>query len=317
MLEHFSLVAISMAFFLTEPALVAAQEVNYNPINFSAPLTLSRGEIRPASGGALYLNAEERCTFVTTEWGFDPAGCAALDALVFVPADGIDTLIIAKPMGDGYIDTSDWDASSAEAIEEIWNSLAESLRKQGERLGQEIVPIGWQVRPTLHKDAGYLFYSFIMDWDGERVINARAGLLDRHGYIQFSIVPADMNASALDMRSLADQALRLYTSKPGTSYAEFTSGDKIAAGGAVGVLAALTGVKYGKEAATGLIAVLLAFAKKLWILLLLPFVFVKRLFKGGSKAAPTPSASELPAQDDINPVPDDENDRSPGGKPPA
>ena len=54
--------------------------------------------------------------------------------------------------------------------------------------------------------------------------------------------------------------------------------------GAVGVLAALVGVKYGKAAATGLIAVALLFLKKAWFLLLIPLVFLKKLFSGKKKA---------------------------------
>lgn len=312
LLEHFSLLCISLASFLAEPALVAAQEANYNLINFSAPLILSRGEIRPMSPDGIYLNEKDRCDFVRKEWGFSPEACDSIDALIFAPVEGVDSVVIAKPMGDGYVDTSDWDGSSEEAIDAIWKEIAESLERQGERLGQKIVPVGWQVRPTLLKDKGYIFYSFIMDWNGERTINARAGLLDRHGYVQFSIVPLDMNASALDMRGLTEQALKAYTSKAGTSYAEFTSGDKIAAGGAVGVLAALTGVKYGKEAAVGLVAILIGIAKKCWFFLLMPFAFAKRLFSRTPASTPQPTEPEP----SVTP-PDDENDQSPEDKPRA
>ena len=53
---------------------------------------------------------------------------------------------------------------------------------------------------------------------------------------------------------------------------------------ALGVLAALVGVKYGKAAATGFVAILLLFLKKAWFVLLLPLVFLIKLFTG--KKAP-------------------------------
>jgi uncharacterized membrane-anchored protein len=55
-------------------------------------------------------------------------------------------------------------------------------------------------------------------------------------------------------------------------------GDKVSEIGVLGILATLAGVKWGKFAVTGLIAILLAFAKKGWVLLLLPLLFLGRLF---------------------------------------
>jgi uncharacterized membrane-anchored protein len=312
LLDHFSLICISMASFLAEPALVAAQEVSYNPVNFSEPLILSRGELRPDYQGAVYLDADERCRLMIAEWGHTAEDCAATDAMLLGPVPGVDTLIVAKPNSEGFIKGDDWDTSSAEAIDAIWTALVEGVREQGRLLGQKIEPIGWQVRPAYIRDRGYLFYSYIVDWDGKRTINAKAALFDRRGYVQFSIVPASSHASALEVREMTEQALRLYKAKEGVSYAEFTSGDTVAATGAVGVLAALTGVKYGKGATVGLLAVLAAMAKKLWFLLLLPFVYLKRLFTR------KPSKAEPRAAQDDDVIPQDtESARSPEDRPPA
>ena len=47
------------------------------------------------------------------------------------------------------------------------------------------------------------------------------------------------------------------SSKPHAAYTSFESGDKVAAYGGLGILAAVLGVKYGKAAAAGLVAVVL------------------------------------------------------------
>ena len=81
------------------------------------------------------------------------------------------------------------------------------------------------------------------------------------------------------MKDIVAAATAAYVPKLGDSYAEFTSGDRVAGYGAVGVLATMLGVKYGKAATAGLIAAALLFLKKAWFLLLLPLFWLKNLFR--------------------------------------
>ena len=75
--------------------------------------------------------------------------------------------------------------------------------------------------------------------------------------------------------------LSAYTSAPATSYFDFKDGDKVAVAGAVGVLAALMGVKVAKIAAVGFFAVALALGKKLvFLLVVVPFLALRRWFRG-------------------------------------
>lgn len=59
---------------------------------------------------------------------------------------------------------------------------------------------------------------------------------------------------------------------------EFRDGDKVAAVGALGVLATLLGVKYGKGALAAIMAIGLVVVKKAWFLIFIPFLFIRRLF---------------------------------------
>ena len=99
-----------------------------------------------------------------------------------------------------------------------------------------------------------MYYALVIDWDGHREINIKASLFDRSGYVPFLIVPERSDMTAAEVEAVTTPMLAAYTSDPETSYFDFKSGDKVAAVGAVGVLATLMGIKLGKVAAFGLLA---------------------------------------------------------------
>src|SRR5262249_52954933 len=127
-----------------------------------------------------------------------------------------------------------------------------------------------------------MYYALILDWDGHREINIKASLFDRSGYITFLIVPEGGVIDAAQVQTLVTRFLSAYTSDPETAYFDFKDGDKVAVAGAVGVLAALMGVKVAKVAAVGLFAIALALGKKLvFLLVVVPFLALRRLFRRG------------------------------------
>lgn len=280
--QNILVLCISVAAFLTEPAILQAQEAKFNTLNFTEPLSLSRGKITPRTQDAEYLTHDESCRFAVNQWGWTPESCPSLENIFFHPVPGTDTVIVSTPNTDGYVSFDDWESDSKNAIPEIWKNYVEGAKAQGERLHQNISPIKWLVYPTLVKDMNFLYYAVAVDWNGDVTINAKAIMFDRSGYITFSIVPEDgeINGSALE--PLITNVLASYQSKPKTTYAEFRSGDKVAAVGAVGVLATALGVKYGKVATVGLFAIALAFLKKgAAMLVLLPLLLIRRLFRRG------------------------------------
>jgi uncharacterized membrane-anchored protein len=278
------LVLISVAAFLSEPAIVQAQESPYSPVNFSEPLRLSRGKISPVSPESLYLDDKDRCNLLINEWGW--SSCDGIDAMIFGLAPGIDNIMVEEPVSEGYVKFDDWESADRhDEIEAIWNDYAEGARLQGEALGQRIEPVRWYVYPTLNKEKSYLYYAILLDWDGELVINAKASLFDRQGYIPISVTPESTSLSEAELQDLVEISLNAYQPVSKQSYLDFQDGDKVAAVGAMGVLATLVGVKYGKAAATGILALVLVFLKKAWFLLLVPFIFLKNLIFGKKKEA--------------------------------
>ena len=127
-----------------------------------------------------------------------------------------------------------------------------------------------------------MFYATRLIWDGVNTINITATKFDRYGYVEFSIVPEDSSLSESEVRRMISTVLDEYSSDATSSYASFTTGDKVAAAGALGVLATLVGVKYGKGFFAAALALLIVFLKKAWILVLLPFYWLAKKIFGRS-----------------------------------
>jgi uncharacterized membrane-anchored protein len=191
----------------------------------------------------------------------------------------VDSVIVNKPNTDGYVKFDDWDKGNRDdEIEVIWDSMVLGLEAQSEKLGTLITAERWHIYPTLDKERKVLYYATLINWDGSPTININASVFDRRGYVEFQIVPIMSDITAETTKKIVEEVLNIYKAEEGQKYTQFITGDKIAAAGVVGVLATLVGVKYGKGAAAGLIAIILVFAKKAWFLLLLPFIYLKKFF---------------------------------------
>ncbi|MEP0963060.1 MAG: DUF2167 domain-containing protein [Roseobacter sp.] len=276
--ENVIFLVISFLCFSMEPAVLLAQSGGIDPRPFTQPMSLSRGVLVSGDDAALYLTKDDYCEIVLYEWGWDE--CASIDAMTVQPFAGTDTVIVSKPNTDGYVKLDDWDSAEREsAVREIELSLAEGMRAQGEKLGQDLRFIGWRTQPTLNKDKKYLYYATDSSWNGAPVTNITATVFDRKGFVEFSIVPERDDLTSAEVENMINSVLDLYTPKQTESYSEFVTGDNVAAVGAIGVLAGLVGVKYGKAAATGLFALGVLLLKKFYFLLLIPLLGIGKLFK--------------------------------------
>lgn len=273
--ENLIFLLVASAAFITDPAITIAKTNPVNPINFTKQLSLSRGDLSPVSTYSVYYSRSDTCTMLVQEMGWNEASCENFENIVLGHIKGIDTLIIEKPNSEGLVKLNDWDAEkSDDKIQAIWDDFVSGSKSQSENLGVDIRPIKWLVYPTVNAEKRYLFYATLIQWGSDRIVNVKASLFDRFGYITFRIVPDNEQISEEELVSLVESTLNSYSPHPQQSYSDFKSGDKIAAAGALGVLASLVGVKYGKAIATGALAVALAFAKKLWFLIFIPFIWV-------------------------------------------
>ena len=277
--ENLIFILVAHACFFAEPAIVHAEDANYHPQNFTQPLNAGRGSIIPVGNGAIYLNPDDRCNLVVKEFGWDRSQCASMDALIFNLTPEIDNFTVEQPVSDGYVSLSDWDgADLSERIKSIEDDFKLSVKAQSERSGQDIRFEGWLLYPRVDKARNILYYANILNWGGDRTINISASIFDRQGYIPMKIVPVDANIAGESVQRIVEASTAAYLPRVGTSYTEFVSGDKVAGYGALGVLATMLGVKYGKAASVGLFALALVVLKKGAFLLLLPFIWIKKLF---------------------------------------
>jgi uncharacterized membrane-anchored protein len=281
--SHFrdNLIFLCVALCITAegPALAQSDgEPEYAPVNFTQELPLTRGKLSPSSDSAVYLSSSESCKFAKNEWGWQ--SCPELENIVFEYTHDIDTMIVRKPNDEGHVKFDDWeDDGNQDEIDTIWDDLVLGSVEQGKRLGVELRPVRWLQYPKLDRNRNILYYSYWMHWGGDEYAIIKASKFDRKGYVTFDIIPSQPDANLIDTAGLVDVAMTGYAPDESQTYADFSAGDKVAAVGAVGVLAALVGVKYSK-AAGGILVTLLLFLKKGGFLLLAPLLFLKRLFTG-------------------------------------
>jgi len=282
--QNLIFVLVAQACLLAGPVIVHAEDANYHPQQFTQPLTAARGTITPAGSGAIYLKPEDRCALVVKEFGWDRDQCGSIDQLIFGFTPEIDNLTVEKPVSDGYVSLADWDSGDrSQEIGSIEESFKDSVKAQSQRLGQDIRFDGWLVYPQIDKGKNILYYANILNWGGDRTINISVSIFDRQGYVPLKIVPVNGNITGDDVQKIVTASAAAYKPQAGSSYFEYSSGDKVAGYGALGVLATMLGVKYGGAASAGLIALALLVLKKGAFLVLLPLVWLRRLF-GRKKA---------------------------------
>jgi uncharacterized membrane-anchored protein len=243
------------------------------------------GDATITAAQAAVLHGEAACTFSRL---LNADEFCATDAIVFPPQGAaIDSIYYSPPEEIGYVDMEEWTEDATAQIDEIWQSYVEGSKAQSERIGFEVAPVKWVLYPTLNKDTKVMTYGILLNFGGEEVINLHAIKFTRNGFVEMNIVTdgAMLADASKDFDAVATYASNTYAPDAGFRYADFKDGDKIAAIGAVGVLASVMGVEYSKKGTLAAIgAAILLFAKKLWFLLLaIPVMIwggVKKFFGG-------------------------------------
>ncbi|WP_068082448.1 DUF2167 domain-containing protein [Polycladidibacter stylochi] len=256
-----------------------ASEPPLEYIPFESPTKASRGSLDPVSQESYLVTRPKYCQIVTEEWGWD--NCDGLELFIVNYTDAINILISEAPNSEGLVKFDEWQSDDHnDQIKEIEEQLKESISAQAKALNANISFEGWKVYPTLNIHNNSMFYAYNLKWEGEFVTNIKLSLFDRQGYVVFRITPNESNLNEAQLSALIENVIQNYHPVEGEKYADFKDGDKVAAVGAMGVLAGLLGVKYGKIAGAGLLALLfkkggiLILLKKGGFLLLLPLFWV-------------------------------------------
>jgi len=267
---------------------LSAQEVTGLEVtdlkDFDDEMYLTRGTYSPLNDWASWhVNEDAACTFTVNFWGWTRETCEIIDAMILLPSPGIDTLLIEKAYSDGYVKYDDWDSSDRNKyIEKLWKDLQESTNIQNVNLVNKLELIRWIVPPELNKEKNYIYYVYLLKDEYSEVAVTVSALLDREGYIKFSMLPIDgslnKDSNPNEFRKSIEAVLDLYTPYKSNSYEDYAIGDKVSEYGVFGVFAALAGLKWGKVLVTGFLATLLIFIKKFSFLIFIPFLLVANKF---------------------------------------
>lgn len=183
----------------------------------------------------------------------------------------------------GHIDMDDWDREVDSA--EILIAVRENTEQQNKQRAigyPKLYVDGWLQRPLLDRQSAVVYWAFNGHNDqGASFVNAKAMKLGRTGMSVLTWVGSpDQFTTATQ---ILKPALAAYDYQHGFRYADYRPGvDALAVAGIGAVTYKMITGSSRKGAAAmgaGLTALIVAFAKKLWLLIALPFVLIWKLLK--------------------------------------
>ncbi|KQL46344.1 membrane-anchored protein [Brevibacillus choshinensis] len=180
----------------------------------------------------------------------------------------------------GHISDDEQNDIDAEELLQSYKDGTEEANKQRKPEDQFHV-VGWNVEPTYDAKTHELEYSMLLESaQKEKFLNYKLQVLTRTGYVSFILV-TDQEHLQADKQTLRASILKNFTVKEGHRYSDFDEKtDQVAEYGLTGLILGGLGLAAAKK--LGLMALILAFAKKGWILIVVLIgaiaKFGKRLF---------------------------------------
>lgn len=181
---------------------------------------------------------------------------------------GVDYSIYIDYINEGYTSLEDWnDVDPKKLLEDMKSTAKEDVKK-----------ITWLIEPKIFKNTN-ITYSYKVEWINEEdSIETKILTLGRKGHNDISLVASQENFSATELENLAIDFANTIEFDNGFKYADYKTGDKVAALGIGGLVAGTLGVKV--LAKLGIFAKLLPHLKTFWWIILFPLVFIANLFNG-------------------------------------
>jgi uncharacterized membrane-anchored protein len=262
----------------TEEALEQAfQNLNWEHESKKYSLAVSHGEYQLPEG-LFILRDDEARQFMFLNNGVESPDT---EAVVYDPDRNHQ--LIFEYFQEGYVSDDDWaDLDADLLLEGVTESTEEGNAQRIENRLGAISIIGWSQEPYYDESSRTAYWAIKAKDQTGIIVNAIALKLGRKGFSK--IIWVGEAAQFSSSENLLREALDNHRFEKGFRYADYSSGDKIAAFGLASLVAVSAGSKSGKGVVAGVFAMLLIFAKKLWFLIFLPFVFVwkwiKSLFTG-------------------------------------
>ncbi len=192
------------------------------------------------------------------------------------------SLVLYAPVHEGYVKLDDWsDVDPDRMIAEIRENTENANVQRRANGVPPIHVVGWIEKPNLDRSASVVRWAVEATGEDGPIVNASALVLGRHGYEKLVWVGPKSEEPSL----LLDAARSALSFDTGTEYKDYQAGDRVAEYGIAALVATAVGAK--SAAKFGLFALIAAFAKKGWLIILMLFgavaSFFKRLFSNRSK----------------------------------
>lgn len=175
----------------------------------------------------------------------------------------------------GYVKDDEKDRLNPDELLARIRRGTDEANKARQRAGNPPLEIvGWEIKPQYDPATHNLEWAIRATCQGDPVLNYNTKLLGRKGVMEIILVvsPDKLSATLPEFRKL----LAGYSFGTGNTYAEYRTGDKVAA---YGLGALVVGGAAVGAAKLGLFTGLAVLFKKLWKLLILAFAAVATFFK--------------------------------------
>lgn len=166
----------------------------------------------------------------------------------------------------GHISDDDQNEIDADALLESYKEGTEEANKQ-RKPEEQFHVVGWNVKPAYNASTHELEYSMLLETEQkEKFLNYKLQVLTRTGHVSFILVTDQENLEK-DKQTLRQTILKNFVVNEGHRYTDFDAKtDKVAEYGLTGLILGGLGLAAAKK--LGFLALILAFAKKGWILII-------------------------------------------------
>ena len=178
----------------------------------------------------------------------------------------------------GYVKTDDWtDVDPDKFIKEMIENYKASNSTRQQNGQATVKDVTWKKKPYLDGTYNSVYYAFNVTWsDNSSTVEGTAIILGKEGYTTASYVGGTDGYQEQLLLNLS----KIHKFNTTKEYKDWKSGDKVAAAGIGALLATTLGVKALKP---GIIAAGLLLFKKFWFIIVLPFIWLGKLFTGSDK----------------------------------
>ena len=178
----------------------------------------------------------------------------------------------------GYVKTDDWtDVDPDKFIKEMIENYKASNSTRQQNGQATVMDVTWKKKPYLDGTYNSVYYAFNVTWsDNSSTVEGTAIILGKEGYTTASYVGGTDGYQEQLLLNLS----KIHKFNTAKEYKDWKSGDKVAAAGIGALLATTLGVKALKP---GIIAAGLLLFKKFWFIIVLPFIWLGKLFTGSDK----------------------------------